>query len=624
MSSRELLEMLGSGAAFGRKAQQQPASERRHPRPPPQSSINFFGSAGAPSSAAGKKRRRATADEKKGVASAASQVGVNGVLANTAARASSQEKTGDSANLALFGNMSRPSEGMKGKSGNSVAVKGGVETGEAKARSIRLEEVACFRRRMGIKVKGEEVADPMESFSEMPSATTSEDAGQTRRVLLHNVEESAWKEPTPVQMQAVPILVAGRDLLAAAPTGSGKTAAFVMPMILRLGVQRADPQASGVRGILLAPTRELAAQIHREVVRLSRGRRLRVCLLTKAGATKAAAATGMDSRNALSGYDIVVSTPMRLVALVRERAVCLASVEMVVLDEADKLFDAGAASGGSDKAFIGQVDEVLAACSHQQVQRALFSATVGQQVKELSESVLRDPIFLTVGTQNAGAADIDQRLVYVGREEGKLLAIRQLVQEGLRPPVLVFLQSKDRAKALFHELVYDGINTDVMHASRTQDQRDNIIQRFRTGEIWVLICTDLVARGIDFKGVNMVINYDFPQSAVSYIHRIGRTGRAGRHGVAVTLFTESDMDSLRSIANVMRLSGCEVPDWMLTMKKERRSDRQKRERGAPRRDGIETVSKYDKKKKRHRQFMISASKKAAALSHSRRGEDTRK
>lgn len=378
MSSRELLEMLGSGAAFGRKAQQQPASERRNPRPRPQSSINFFGAAGAPSSAAGKKRRRATADEEKGVASAASQNGVNCVLSNTAARASSKAETGDSANLALFGNMSRSSV-IQGK-GNGVAVKGGVEAGEAKARSIRQEEVACFRRRMGIKVKGEEVTDPMESFSEMPSATTSDDAGQTRRVLLHNVEESAWKEPTPVQMQAVPILVAGRDLLAAAPTGSGKTAAFVMPMILRLAVQRADPQASGVRGILLAPTRELAAQIHRDVVRLSRGRRLRVCLLTKAGATKAAAATGMDSKNALSGYDIVVSTPMRLVALVRERAVCLASVEMVVLDEADKLFDAGAASGGSDKAFIGQVDEVLAACSHQQVQRALFSATVGQQV----------------------------------------------------------------------------------------------------------------------------------------------------------------------------------------------------------------------------------------------------
>eukprot|EP00904_Undaria_pinnatifida_P002602 jgi/Undpi1/12342/HiC_scaffold_5.g02018.m1 len=125
------------------------------------------------------------------------------------------------------------------------------------------------------------------------------------------------------------------------------------------------------------------------------------------------------------------------------------------------------------------------------------------------------------------------------------------------------------------------------------DQRDRIIERFRTGEIWVLICTDLMARGIDFKGVNMVINYDFPQSAVSYIHRIGRTGRAGRGGVAVTLFTESDMDSLRSIANVIRQSGCKVPAWMLSMKRDRRSDRRKLESRAPRRDSVSTVSKYD-------------------------------
>jgi ATP-dependent RNA helicase DDX52/ROK1 len=136
--------------------------------------------------------------------------------------------------------------------------------------------------------------------------------------------------------------------------------------------------------------------------------------------------------------------------------------------------------------------------------------------------------------------------------------MRQLIAEGLRPPVLVFLQSKDRAKELFHELVYDGINVDVIHAERTQEQRDAVIRKFRSGEIWVLICTDLMARGIDFKGVNMVINYDLPQSAVSYIHRIGRTGRAGRRGLSVTFFTEADMDSLRSVANVMRLSGCEV------------------------------------------------------------------
>lgn len=521
MSARELLEMLGSGAAFGKKPHQ--PTERRDASKKPLSTINFFAAAagGAPSSSAGKKRRRASndGDKEEPSSAGASQALLSKASSKPAARALSKGKAGGSA-LALFASTPAASASAGKRSSSEGVVEDKVVTGEKKARSVRLEEIACFRRRMGIKARGEEVADPMESFGDMPAAGPGDDARQTRRVILRNVEESAWKEPTPVQMQAVPILVAGRDLLAAAPTGSGKTAAFVMPMILRLGVQRARSEACGVRGLLLAPTRELAAQIHRDVVRLSRGRKLRVCLLTKAGSAKAAAATGMDSKKALSGYDIVVSTPLRLVGLVREAAVSLASVEMVVLDEADKLFDAGAVGGSSDKAFVGQVDEVLAACCNEQVQRALFSATIGQQVsvnsssvgptniglmfllmvfflfsiwqgvtsiqsdlcfpmptpcvnfkkcmpdervgmtlllfvslgfvspqvKELAESVLRDPIFLTVGTDNAGAADIDQRLVYVGKEEGKLLAIRQLVQEGLRPPVLVFLQSKDRAK----------------------------------------------------------------------------------------------------------------------------------------------------------------------------------
>lgn len=381
MSSRELLEMLGSGAAFGKKAHQ--PRERRKDAKKPLSTINFFAAASAPTGSAGKKRRRAPNGGDKGRPSTgASQAPVSKPSSKPAAGASSKGKYGSSA-LALFAPSPATGASAGGRDSSEGVIEGEVATGEKKARSVRLEEIACFRRRMGIKVRGEDVPDPMESFGGMPAAGPGDDARQTRRVILRNVEESAWKEPTPVQMQAVPVLVTGRDLLAAAPTGSGKTAAFVMPMILRLGVQRACADASGVRGLLLAPTRELAAQIHRDVVRLSRGRKLRVCLLTKAGSAKAAAATGMDSKNALSGYDIVVSTPLRLVALVREGAVSLADVEIVVLDEADKLFDAGTVGGNSDKAFVGQVDEVLAACSNERVQRALFSATIGQQVKSV-------------------------------------------------------------------------------------------------------------------------------------------------------------------------------------------------------------------------------------------------
>lgn len=373
MASRDLLEILGSGAAFGRKEpQRRESAGRRHKEMEANTSINFFT---APAAAAGGKKRRRERDGQK-VKPPLSKLDISSVRLEPTSRA--PRKSSDGAALELFGKKSRLDSSSTTCEEEDPSA--GAVRLDTKASLIRQEEIACFRRRMGIKVRGDDVADPIETFINMPQSESGVDALQTKRVLLKNVEESAWKEPTPVQMQAVPILVAGRDLLAAAPTGSGKTAAFVMPMILRLGVRRGDSEASGIRGILLAPTRELAAQIHRDIIRLSRGRKLRVCLLTKAGAAKAAAATGVDSKKALSGYDIVVSTPMRLVALVRDGAVSLATVQMIVLDEADKLFDAGSTGGESDNAFVGQVDEVLAACSHRDIQRALFSATIGQQV----------------------------------------------------------------------------------------------------------------------------------------------------------------------------------------------------------------------------------------------------
>jgi ATP-dependent RNA helicase DDX52/ROK1 len=200
---------------------------------------------------------------------------------------------------------------------------------------------------------------------------------------------------------------------------------------------------------------------------------------------------------------------------------------------------------------VEQIDQIFQ-CIQPSTQRAMFSATMFEGVEELAQSVLRDPLKVVIGVRNSGANTINQKLVFVGREEGKLLAIRNIVQEGLKPPVLIFLQSKDRAKQLYHELLYDGINVGVIHADRTQQERDETVKQFRIGKIWVLIATDVIARGLDFMGVNMVINYDLPQNVVSYIHRIGRTGRAGRQGEAITLYTERDMDAIRSIANVMK------------------------------------------------------------------------
>jgi ATP-dependent RNA helicase DDX52/ROK1 len=179
--------------------------------------------------------------------------------------------------------------------------------------------------------------------------------------------------------------------------------------------------------------------------------------------------------------------------------------------DGDNQNNEGEGDDASASSFLRQIDEILSICPSSGIQRGLFSATLGPFVKELAAGFLKDPVTVTIGVENAGATTIDQKLVFVGREEGKLLAMRQLIQQGLRPPVLIFLQSKDRAKELFRELVFDGINVDVIHAERTEQQREEVIRRFRTGDIWVLICTDLMARGVDFKGVQMVINYDLPQ-----------------------------------------------------------------------------------------------------------------
>lgn len=479
----------------------------------------------------------------------------------------------------------------------------------SKSRKFRNDEaVNEFRNMMQIKAKGSKIPAPVTTFYDMPISE------EIKATIIKNIEESDWKEPTAIQMQAIPALLAGRDVLAAAPTGSGKTAAYLIPVLSALK----SAQKRGIRAIILAPTRELAEQIHREANRLCVGRRIRCGLLKKSNAAQAMA---QSDGSVLGVYDVLISTPMRLLYLCRQKGgVDLSAVKMVVLDEADRLFELSSGGGGGGdehgeeeeneeeedsntrSSFLSQVDEILSKCPSSGVQRALFSATLGPFVLELAGGVLRDAVHITIGKENTGASSIDQQLTFCGSEEGKLLAMRQLIQKGLRPPVLLFVQSVDRAKSLFRELVFDGINVEAIHAEKTQKQREEIIRQFRVGEIWVLICTDLMARGVDFKGVQMVINYDLPQTAVSYIHRIGRTGRAGRRGTAVTFFTEDDLPKLRSIANVMRQSGCEVPEWMLSIKQLTTKQKRVLRQAPPKRNDIirSAPTDFDLKSKRRK------------------------
>ena len=595
-------------------------------------------------------------------------------------------------------------------SGELVHQQGGGEEGHISSRDrtgkrdmsrekrdqIHKEEVAAFRRSMAIRVANKHdplLPDPVSSFQEIsipswwnssnsnnsPSendstTTTNSEFRGVSSALLRNIEAGKWKEPTPIQMQSIPVLLNRRDLIGAAPTGSGKSGAFIIPSLFLSSApfdrfygtaanaetpskkknkknknekNRGKSSREGeIRSLLLAPSRELAAQLHREVERLGLGKPggLSSMLLSKSNAAHVVTGTAGGKK----GIDVLVSTPLRLIDAV-EKGVRLDSVRLVVLDEADRLLDATdggkrqqkrmkhdgdddsssgdeedsssseeekeksietqPSSGSSQtKSFLSQMDKILIAVPSSAV-RALFSATVTPMVKSLAETILRDPVDLkiaTAGSYGGANTDIEQELMFVGREDGKLLAMRQLKQRGqLKPPCIVFVQSQDRAQALFAELLYEGMHVDVIHAGRSKTARDNAVAKFRKGDTWVLVCTDLVARGVDFRAVNMVINYDLPASGITYVHRIGRTGRAGRKGKAITLFTEMDFDNLRTIANVMKQSGCEVEDWMLQLRKSHNNNKTK---SSPRRPQIDTTPSYDKKKRQKKKQMIQHSK----------------
>ena len=442
------------------------------------------------------------------------------------------------------------------------------------------EEANVIRKAHRIKVSGTAPPAPLRSFTELQTIYNAPSR------LLSNLADGNFSEPTPIQRQAVSALFARRELLAVAPTGSGKTLAFLLPLVMHVRSliknSLEDSTSTGIKALVLSPTKELSMQTGRVLKPLLPGLRLRCSVLTKA------TAAGTD----FSKVDILLANPLRLGVMVKEGKIDLTQVQTLILDEADKLFDLG---------FTEQVDDVIAACSHKEIVRGLFSATLPETVEALARSVLRDPLRVTVGERGAAASTVDQKLLFVGRENGKLMALRQLISEGLRPPVLVFVNTKERAKELHRELMYEGVHVDSLHAAQSAAARTAAVDNFRAGKTWVLVATDLVGRGMDFAGVNTVINFDFPRSTTDYVHRVGRTGRAGRKGDAVTFFTEDDVGQLRAVANVMRAAGCEVSEWMLTLKKERnRNNGKKKTEGsnvpAEAIEGVTTDPKRLKKK----------------------------
>lgn len=429
--------------------------------------------------------------------------------------------------------------------------------------------------------------------------------------LVEELQSRDWTL-TGVQRGALPVAFEKRDLLAMAPTGSGKTLAYLLPMVHHLQAGKAEAKGHGPRALILSPTRELATQIYNEARRLllasPRGaKKLRVALLTGkerlvSGDTGDAPVVGGKGAK----FDLLISTPLRLVNACEVEGWNLSNATQVVLDEADTLLS---------EAFLKQTDQILSLCTSPRLQKSLFSATLPSSIEALSKTFLSpDYVRLIVGSSNSSSSDVFQEVKFTGSEEGKLMELRTMIKAGgLKPPTLLFVQSIERAKDLYEELVYDGLRIDVIHSDRNRRERESVISSFKRGEIWLLICTEVLSRGLDFKGVELVINYDFPTSVESYIHRIGRTGRAGRRGSAVTFFTKEDAPYLRSVLNLIKASNPDavqrLPEYLLKLPKTAKKEKRRLKRTTVQRQGVAEASgsrkaEIDAKERREGRRMV--------------------
>ena len=436
---------------------------------------------------------------------------------------------------------------------------------------VNPKRAANLRKRFELQVSGGmDVPPPFEHFSQLVRPPYS-----VPSYLVDNLFEREHRKPTPVQMQVIPCLLKRRDVIACAPTGSGKTIAFLLPMLAILG--QPNPTSAGVRAIVTTPTKELAVQIEKEALFLTKN---------TAGHHWKLVAHGQS----LKGKDIFVTTPARATALLATGDLKLDHVEIAVFDEGDQLYEA--------EGFVKHMDTILAACTNPNKTVAVFSATLSPQAEKLVRSVMHDAVRVIVRGRRNASTHVTQRLIYVGNEMGKVIAVRNLLKEGLQLPALIFVQTIERTKELADEIRVAGLPLAIMNSKMTAEERDETVRRFRLGRIWVLVCTEVLARGIDFKNVGTVINFDIPLTLEAYVHRVGRTGRADETGVALTFFTDDDKPRLPAIARLVAESGSPVDPWMLELKAPDKKRRRQLSRTAPTRAVVSTEKRVMIRKQR--------------------------
>jgi ATP-dependent RNA helicase RhlE len=355
--------------------------------------------------------------------------------------------------------------------------------------------------------------------------------------ILRALTEEKYVTPTPIQAQTIPLLLAKRDVVGIAQTGTGKTAAFALPILNHLAANRVRPERKTCRVLVLSPTRELSGQILDSFRAYGRHLRLQTALAI------GGVSMGAQVRSLLNGVDVLVATPGRLLDLVHSNALRLNSVETFVLDEADRMLDMG---------FIHDIKKIIAKLPKER-QTLLFSATMPADIAELARQMLNDPAKVAVTPQATTVERIAQRVVHVDRG-GKAKMLSDILRQETIDRVLVFTRTKHGADKVVRGLNKDGISAEAIHGNKSQNQRERVLKNFRDGRIRTLVATDIAARGIDVDGISHVINFDLPNIPESYVHRIGRTARAGADGIAISLCSHDERPFLRDIEKLIRMA----------------------------------------------------------------------
>jgi superfamily II DNA/RNA helicase len=349
--------------------------------------------------------------------------------------------------------------------------------------------------------------------------------------------EEKYQTPTPIQAGAIPPVLAGRDLIGIAQTGTGKTAAFALPILNHLLNRRLRAEPRACRVLVLSPTRELSGQILESF--RTYGRHVRPTTALAIGGVP----MGRQVRTLANGVDVLVATPGRLLDLMQSQAVRLDRIEIFVLDEADRMLDMG---------FIRDIRKIVAKLPARR-QTLFFSATMPQEIEGLAGELLRDPVRVAVTPQAKTADRVEQRIVHVDRADKPSLLASLLKSEPV-DRALVFTRTKHGADRVVRGLVKAGIAAEAIHGNKSQNNRERALAGFRAGRVRTLVATDIAARGIDVEGISHVFNYDLPNIPESYVHRIGRTARAGADGIAISFCSHDEVPYLRDIEKLIRLT----------------------------------------------------------------------